>query len=64
MLAASGAEGVGVAAPGGQIDAVDHPATGAQSTTLQKFVGRTIAGLGATATVLGAVLYLFRARLF
>ena len=40
-----------------------QPAAGG-SAGLQKTVGRAAAGLGAVATVLGAVVYVFRARLF
>ena len=65
MITGSGAaDGVDVAASGGQVGAVDQPAGAEKSETLQKVVGRTAAGLGATATILGAVLYVFRARLF
>ena len=65
VITGSGAaDGVDVAASGGQVGAVDQPAGAEKSETLQKVVGRTAAGLGATATILGAVLYVFRARLF
>ena len=62
VLAASPADGVGAAAQGGEMTARQPAAEG--SAGLQKTVGRAAAGLGAVATVLGAVVYVFRARLF
>ena len=64
MLTAPGAEGVDAAAQGGQIGTVDQPAASAERSSAQKIVGRTAAGLGVVGTILSAVLYVFRARLF
>ena len=64
VLTAPGAEGVDAAAQGGQIGTVDQPAASAERSSAQKIVGRTAAGLGVVGTILSAVLYVFRARLF
>jgi len=49
----------------GQNGSLRQPAaSGDKSLTLKQIAGRTAAGLGVTATIVSAAVYLFRARLF
>ena len=62
VLTPSGADGVAVSQDGGSLR--QPAASGDKSLTLKQIAGRTAAGLGVTATIVSAAVYLFRARLF
>ncbi|MFC2597518.1 MAG: hypothetical protein ACFNXT_00460, partial [Actinomyces massiliensis] len=64
VLTPSGADGVAVSQDGQNGSLRQPAASGDKSLTLKQIAGRTAAGLGVTATIVSAAVYLFRARLF